>query len=56
MPEDQFEECPACSGPLNLLGTLGSLAHFRCRNCGMMSTGTEISPYPEIDNDATEQA
>jgi transposase-like protein len=27
-------ECPACDGPAQLLGTLGRLAHFTCRNCG----------------------
>lgn len=28
-------KCPLCSGPLMLLGTLGLLRWFRCRNCGM---------------------
>lgn len=27
-------ECPACGGPGVPLGTLGRLAHFRCRDCG----------------------
>lgn len=27
--------CPACSGPGVLLGSLGSLRHFRCRDCGI---------------------
>jgi len=27
--------CPACNGTLYLLGVLGSLAHLRCRCCGM---------------------
>lgn len=26
--------CPMCGGPGEPLGTLGSLDHFRCRNCG----------------------
>ena len=26
--------CPMCSGPGVLLGSLGRLNHFRCRNCG----------------------
>ena len=32
-------DCGLCGGPLMLLGVLGKLAHFRCRNCGMMSSG-----------------
>lgn len=28
-------ECSACGGPLVVLGTLGRLEHFRCRNCGL---------------------
>lgn len=28
-------KCPACTGPLLLLGTLGLLRWLRCRNCGM---------------------
>lgn len=30
-------DCPTCGGAETgvLLGTLGKLAHFRCRNCGM---------------------
>lgn len=27
--------CPACGGPGVLLGQLGQLVHFRCRNCGI---------------------
>lgn len=27
--------CCICHGPLILLGTLGTLVHYRCRNCGM---------------------
>ena len=27
-------ECPQCSGPGVLPGTLGSTDHYRCRNCG----------------------
>jgi hypothetical protein len=27
-------ECPQCGGPGVPLGSLGSLLHFRCRNCG----------------------
>jgi hypothetical protein len=27
--------CSACGGPLNALGALGRMHHYRCRNCGM---------------------
>jgi hypothetical protein len=27
--------CSMCEGPLMLLGSLGNLAHYRCRNCGL---------------------
>lgn len=27
--------CSFCNGPLVSLGSLGNIAHFRCRNCGM---------------------
>lgn len=32
--DDTPPECPQCSGPGILLGTLGSTTHYRCRNCG----------------------
>jgi rubredoxin len=28
-------DCPVCDGPGVLLGDLGNLTHYRCRNCGM---------------------
>jgi len=31
---DENPTCPQCGGPGVPLGTLGKLAHFRCRNCG----------------------
>ena len=27
-------KCPCCSGPGVLLGSLGLMKHFRCRDCG----------------------
>jgi hypothetical protein len=33
-PLDENPTCPQCGGPGVPLGTLGKLAHFRCRNCG----------------------
>lgn len=33
--EDESPACPACDGPGTLLGKLGKLDHYRCRNCGM---------------------
>lgn len=38
--EEEFQDehpCPMCRGPLQLLGKLGCMDHFRCRNCGMMT-------------------
>ncbi len=31
---DTAPECPVCSGPGVLLGGLGNLTHYRCRDCG----------------------
>lgn len=33
-PEEQAC-CPGCGGEANLLGTLGTVDHFRCRACGL---------------------
>ena len=33
--EDEEASCPQCSGPGIPLGSLGSRAHYRCRDCGM---------------------
>jgi hypothetical protein len=33
-PRYRKVECRACGGPLVLLGTLGSLEHSRCQDCG----------------------
>lgn len=35
--------CGFCGGPLEHLGNLGSVAHFRCRNCGAGAAGTAAS-------------
>jgi hypothetical protein len=29
-----MSKCPCCSGPGVLLGSLGLMKHFRCRDCG----------------------
>ena len=34
-PHLEGEPCSQCGGTLAYLGTLGSLEHYRCRNCGM---------------------
>ena len=31
---EEYSVCPACYGFAYELGTLGSLTHFRCRDCG----------------------
>ncbi len=30
-----MKTCKLCGGPLGLLGALGSMKHYRCRDCGM---------------------
>lgn len=42
--------CEACGGPLNLLGQLGSLSHYRCRNCGV-DASSETPPDDVEDTD-----
>ncbi len=34
-PHLEGEPCSMCGGDLAYLGTLGSMEHYRCRNCGM---------------------
>jgi len=34
------EGCGFCGGPLELLGIMGALAHYRCRDCGALAAGT----------------
>ena len=45
-----FNTCPACQGPGYLLGKLGQLLHFRCRNCGI-DFSIECQEDPEIVSD-----
>lgn len=45
-----MEGCLMCGGPLVVLGRLGSLLHFRCRNCGCVQ-GCEIE-LEETDDEA----
>lgn len=30
-------DCPACGGPLVVLGQLGNTEHYRCQACGLES-------------------
>lgn len=53
---DEFDTgagvCEACEGPVQYLGRLGNLEHFRCRNCGMQQS-VEVDDAPtacECDN------
>ena len=34
MEDQEPIECWLCSGPMGYQGTLGSVAHYQCRNCG----------------------
>lgn len=38
---DDLIECPMCTGPAGSLGTLGSVDHCQCRNCGWEFVRTE---------------
>ena len=41
-------ECPGCGSPeATILGQLGSLEHYRCRQCGMDYSA-------EVDSDAND--
>jgi tRNA(Ile2) C34 agmatinyltransferase TiaS len=35
---DSELSCPECNGHLDSLGTLGSLDHYRCSDCGLNSS------------------
>ncbi len=45
-----METCFTCGGPLFVLGTLGRLIHYRCRNCGSVSSvlPSEDETYDEL--------
>lgn len=45
----QAPVCAVCGGPCELLGTLGSIDHFRCRNCGM----TQSQPTEPVEDEVT---
>jgi hypothetical protein len=38
--------CPQCDGPTTLLGTLGNLEHYRCRDCGYDSSAPVQKKLP----------
>ncbi len=31
----EIPACPTCEGPGRLLGALGNVTHYRCRDCGI---------------------
>jgi len=33
---EEDRQCGLCEGPMQLMGMLGCMMHFRCRNCGKM--------------------
>ena len=39
--------CPACGGPLEVLGMLGNRRHSRCRNCGI-DTSKEMTDASQV--------
>lgn len=46
-----MDECEICGGPLNLLGCLGPLYHYRCRNCGAQFHSETPPPEEETPGD-----
>lgn len=34
--------CPMCNGPLGVLGALGNVTHYSCRNCGWETNSREM--------------
>jgi transposase-like protein/transcription elongation factor Elf1 len=56
---DDTPACPMCGGPGEYLGTLGSLDHFRCRNCGAQFNtrgGVDFAGYGDQTGDPAEWA
>jgi len=47
------QECQQCGGHAVLLGAMGNLAHFRCRNCGWVFA--EQQQFALIPHDESEQ-
>ena len=35
MDDPNYDYCPFCDGDIVLLGVLGHVVHFRCRDCGL---------------------
>lgn len=49
--------CPMCDGHGIFMGTLGSLDHYRCRDCGWdWSEQTEPEEEPDCDDSDDGQA
>lgn len=42
---DGYAKCSLCGGDAHPIGTLGNLAWYRCRDCGMNSS-REVKPQP----------
>lgn len=42
--------CEMCKGPGVLLGRLGSITWFRCRNCGWEFTNEQAQEWADFDN------
>ena len=46
MTESTEDVCPLCAGPLTPLGQLGTVSHFRCRDCGADCSEAEPARSP----------
>lgn len=41
--DERSDDCQLCGGALEVLGSLGRLAHYRCRNCGAQESKERAS-------------
>jgi len=46
--------CPMCNGPAIVLGSLGRLTHFRCRNCGWIFSQRRPIEDKPVDDPSTD--
>jgi len=56
MSSEEAMQCKVCGGALTLLGALGSLFHYRCRDCGMEQSSKEGPPEEDQTVDDDERA
>ena len=45
-----MDGCKVCGGPVILMGIMGTLAYYRCRNCGMEQFSRTSDPDPDPED------